>query len=81
MCILFGCDYCDTIKGIGPKRAFKLIKEHRSIPEILKKINKKKYPVPENWNYAKAKELFAAPAVLDPNKIVVRIIENRIELS
>lgn len=26
-----GCDYCDTIRGIGPKRAYDLIKEHKSI--------------------------------------------------
>merc|ERR1719506_2819688 len=24
-CILSGCDYCDTIKGVGPQTAFKLI--------------------------------------------------------
>merc|ERR1719434_45552 len=23
-CILSGCDYCDTIKGVGPQTAFKL---------------------------------------------------------
>ena len=26
-----GCDYCDTIRGIGPKRAIDLIREHKSI--------------------------------------------------
>ncbi|RXN22089.1 flap endonuclease 1 [Labeo rohita] len=26
LCILLGCDYCGTIKGIGPKRAIDLIK-------------------------------------------------------
>jgi 5'-3' exonuclease len=25
LCILLGCDYCDKIKGIGPKNALKLI--------------------------------------------------------
>ena len=41
LCILLGCDYCDSIKGIGPKRAIELIKQHRSIEEILKHIDKK----------------------------------------
>ena len=37
LCILLGCDYCDTIKGIGPKRAVDLVKEHKSIDVILRK--------------------------------------------
>jgi len=47
LCILCGCDYCDSIKGIGPKSALKLIREHRTIEEILKHIDRTKYPVPE----------------------------------
>lgn len=31
LCILLGCDYCDSIKGVGPKRAVDLIKEHKSL--------------------------------------------------
>ena len=36
LCILFGCDYLDTIKGIGKISALKLIKEHKNIETILK---------------------------------------------
>lgn len=25
LCILLGCDYLETVKGVGPKSAFKLI--------------------------------------------------------
>jgi hypothetical protein len=39
LCILMGCDYCDTIRGIGPKTALKLIKEHKNIEAILDHIN------------------------------------------
>jgi len=39
LCILLGCDYCGTIKGIGPKRAIDLIKQHGSIEEILDNID------------------------------------------
>lgn len=39
LCILLGCDYCGTIKGIGPKRAIDLIKQHGSIEEILENID------------------------------------------
>ena len=31
LCILLGCDYCDSIKGIGPHRAVQLIKEHKNL--------------------------------------------------
>ena len=31
LCILLGCDYCESIKGIGQATAFKLIKEHGSL--------------------------------------------------
>jgi len=41
LCILLGCDYCDSIKGIGQKRALDLIKQHRNIEAILKHIDTK----------------------------------------
>jgi flap endonuclease-1 len=47
LCILCGCDYCDSIRGVGSKTALKLIREHGSIENILKTIDRQKYPVPE----------------------------------
>jgi len=35
LCILLGCDFSDTIKGIGPKKAYELIKKYGSIERIL----------------------------------------------
>jgi flap endonuclease-1 len=49
LCILLGCDYCDSIKGIGPKTALKLVKEHGNIETILKHIDRNKYQVPESY--------------------------------
>lgn len=63
LCILLGCDYCSSIRGIGPKKAFDLIKEHSSIEKILTVLDKTKYPVPEDWPYARARELFVKPEV------------------
>ena len=40
LCILLGCDYCDTIRGIGPKTALKLIREHKNIEAILDVIDR-----------------------------------------
>jgi flap endonuclease-1 len=69
LCILMGCDYCDTIKGVGPKRAIDLIKEHKSIEVILEKIDTSKYTPPENWLYKEARELFLKPDVTDGNTL------------
>ena len=49
LCILLGCDYCDSIKGIGPVSALKLIREHKNIETILKNLNRDKYDIPANW--------------------------------
>lgn len=75
MCILLGCDYTDSIKGIGPKRAIDLINQHKSLEGILKNIDTKKYAPPENWNYDGARQLFVEPEITDPNTLEV-IIES-----
>ena len=49
LCILLGCDYCDTIRGVGPKTALKLIREHKSIERIVQNIDTKKFTVPDSW--------------------------------
>lgn len=41
LCILLGCDYCESIRGIGPKRAVELIKQHKSIEKIITAIDTK----------------------------------------
>ena len=64
VCIMCGCDYCDSIKGIGPVKALQLIKKHGSIEEMLKDLDKEKYPVPEDWPFAEARELFKNPEVV-----------------
>lgn len=68
---MLGCDYCESIRGIGPKRAVELITQHKSIEEILKNIDTKKYIVPELWNYEKARQLFVEPVVADPETVEV----------
>lgn len=74
LCILLGCDYCPSIKGIGPKRATELIKQFKNIETLVTKIDKNKYIVPENWGYDEARKLFIEPEVEDPEKIEVRYI-------
>ncbi|XP_036410764.1 flap endonuclease 1-like [Megalops cyprinoides] len=72
LCILLGCDYCGTIKGIGPKRAIDLIKQHGSIEEILDNIDPAKHPAPEDWLYKEARRLFLEPEVVDSDSVELK---------
>lgn len=63
MCILLGCDYCDPIRGIGPKKAHDLVLEHKNIETILENLKGSKYEVPADWPYKDARELFRNPDV------------------
>jgi len=63
LCILLGCDYCEKIRGIGPKKAIELVKKFKNIETILENIDKTKYPVPDNWMYSEARRLFKEPEV------------------
>ncbi|KAK9086177.1 hypothetical protein Syun_028571 [Stephania yunnanensis] len=63
LCILSGCDYCDSIRGIGGQTALKLIRQHGSIENILENLNKERYQIPENWPYQEARRLFKEPFV------------------
>ncbi|XP_074560398.1 flap endonuclease 1-A [Curcuma longa] len=63
LCILSGCDYCDSIKGIGGKTALKLIRQHSCIECILENINKERYQIPEEWPYQETRRLFKEPNV------------------
>lgn len=61
LCILCGCDYCPSINKIGNITAYKLIKQHDTIENILN-YNKefKKYEIPEDYyeKYQISKTLF-----------------------
>ncbi|VDK50238.1 unnamed protein product [Gongylonema pulchrum] len=65
LCILLGCDYTSTIRGIGPKKAFDLIKKHRCIENVLENLDQTKYAIPENWKFKEARRLFLEPEVMD----------------
>jgi exonuclease 1 len=70
MCILSGCDYLESIKGIGIKKAFKFINENgEDIKLILKKIaNEGRYQVPIDYQtlFQKAMLTFKFQVVYDP---------------
>ena len=60
--ILLGCDYCPSVKGVGPVTAYKLIKEKGNI-ENLKDENIK------IDNYKEIKEYFKNPQVIKIKKL------------
>jgi flap endonuclease-1 len=62
-CILCGCDYCDTLKGIGPQTAIKLIMQHGSLEKVLENIEKEK--IPSNFNYGAARDFFRECEAVD----------------
>ncbi|KAI5179628.1 flap endonuclease-1 [Nematocida sp. AWRm80] len=55
LCILLGSDYCSTPKGIGPKRAYELISEYKTIDALIER--NKIQPV-EQWEYKEAQKIF-----------------------
>ncbi|KAL7386323.1 hypothetical protein ABVT39_006732 [Epinephelus coioides] len=58
LCILLGCDYCDKIAGLGPKRALTLIQKHRTIENVVLHVNRETHPVPHFWKYKEARTIF-----------------------
>jgi len=72
LCILLGCDYCDSIKGIGPVRAFELIKKYGSLEEIIENLDTKKYPIPENFDFVAVRKLFKEPEVMNTSQIELK---------
>ncbi len=73
--ILSGCDYCSTIKGIGPLTAYKLIQENKDLEGVLKSIRDKKnskYIYDETaFDFITTRKLFKNPVASDPQSIKV----------
>ena len=73
LCILCGCDYTHNIGGIGPIKAYNLIRDNKTIENVLvsiKKINddpnrKQKHVIPEAFLYEESRELFKKPDVIN----------------
>lgn len=72
LCILLGCDYCDSIRGIGPVRAVQLIEKHGNIENILETLDKEKYKVPDNFPFREIRELFRHPEVAETSTLDIK---------
>ncbi|KZT42620.1 PIN domain-like protein [Sistotremastrum suecicum HHB10207 ss-3] len=85
LCILLGCDYLEPIKGVGPKTALKLVREHGTLKAVLEHLRekiadkeetteegkKKKggVQIPEEWPWEEAKKVFEKPDVLPASEV------------
>lgn len=67
LCILCGCDYCDSVKGVGPTTALKLIREHGSLENVVSAFSasESKYSFPSNFPYKESRQFFLKPEVID----------------
>jgi 5'-3' exonuclease len=71
LCILCGCDYCSSIKGIGPKTALKLIRQYKTLEgvvQFVKRDTKKKYQLPKDWTSYRLKPESPEPSPLSADE-------------
>ncbi|KAM0678532.1 Elongation of fatty acids protein 2 [Binucleata daphniae] len=73
MCILLGCDYCESVKGVGQMKAYQLIKKHKTIERIIE--CEQKIVFPENWKYKDARKIFVELPNLEGDKIANKNIK------
>lgn len=66
-CILSGCDYCDTLKGVGPSTAIKLLLQHGSLEKVLEALGPEK--VPANFRYEAARMFFKECEAVDTSAV------------
>ena len=72
ICILSGCDYCDTIKGVAALTAHKLVKAHGSLEKAIDSLDKDKQPAPEGVDFDEVRALFVSPVVADPATVELK---------
>uniref|UniRef100_A0A7E4USN8 Flap endonuclease 1 n=1 Tax=Panagrellus redivivus TaxID=6233 RepID=A0A7E4USN8_PANRE len=75
LCIMLGCDYCPSIRGVGPKKAFELLTNFGTIESVLENIDLDKYPPPEDWQFAAARNLFQSPDVTPGSTVELKWAE------
>ncbi|KAI9908436.1 hypothetical protein PsorP6_003949 [Peronosclerospora sorghi] len=80
LCILCGCDYCDSIRGVGPKKAYAGIKEHKNIENFLEALQKSKTKgvvIPDEWLgenpiFKNARDMFIQPEVTNAKETEIK---------
>jgi flap endonuclease-1 len=65
LCVLLGCDYTGTIRGVGPMKALEMIREHKNTEEALKHLNQERFTVSDDFKYKAAAQMFTEAEVGD----------------
>lgn len=75
-CILCGCDYCPTIRGVGPKKGLGYIQKYKNIEGLIDAIKKGKenYEVSKEFEeqFDEARKLFISPLVTPAKEISLK---------
>ncbi|XP_053569201.1 flap endonuclease 1 [Bombina bombina] len=69
LCILLGCDYSGKIRGLGPKKALRMMQEHGSIERILGALSPQKQTFSGDFPYVAVRQLFLQPDVVDVKSV------------
>jgi len=75
VCILCGCDYVDSPKGVGPQSALKLVREHGDMEGVIAHLKAKGTALPEPFPYEEARALFLTPEVVDVAEVALKWTE------
>ena len=69
--ILLGCDFCPTIRNVGPVTAYDLVRKYKNMESILRNLDRKKYIVPEGFveSYNEARKMFLKPYVIPGDSV------------
>lgn len=70
MCILCGCDYIESIKGIGAKTALKLLRKYGNIESIIK-LGKYEIPVNFEEKLNEVRKLFLCPEIVPSKNLLI----------
>jgi len=74
LCIMLGCDYAGTIRGVGPVKAIELIKKYKTVEAVVENLDKNKYTIPPNFQeeVIAARAEFRAPEVTPAKDIELK---------
>lgn len=68
MCVLSGCDFLQTIPGVGPKTAYRLMNLSKSYKKVLRRLRYDGKSIPDGYaeSFEKALMTFRHQRVFDP---------------
>ena len=74
LCIMLGCDYAGTVKGVGQVKALELMRKYKTVDACLASLDKSKYTIPETLleEVKIAREEFVQPEVTPAKDVEIK---------